>query len=43
MGFESIEQPSRSSEVEHNPKSSISFLAQLCTHQSTEVAQNDLE
>ena len=26
MGFESINQPSRSSEVEHNPKSSISFF-----------------
>ena len=26
MGFESIDQPSQSSEVEHNPKMSISFL-----------------
>ena len=26
MGFESINQPGRSSEVEHNPKMSISFL-----------------
>ena len=26
MGFESIDQPGRSSEVEHNPKMSILFL-----------------
>ena len=26
MGFESIDQPGRSSEVEHNPKMSISFF-----------------
>ena len=26
MGFESIYQPGRSSEVEHNPKMSISFF-----------------
>ena len=26
MGFEAIDQPSRSSEVEHNPKMSISFF-----------------
>ena len=26
MGFESIHQPGRSSEVEHNPKMSISFF-----------------
>ena len=26
MGFESIDQPSQSSEVEHNPKMSISFF-----------------
>ena len=26
MGFESIDQPGRSSEVEHNPKTSISFF-----------------
>ena len=26
MGFESINQPGRSSEVEHNPKISISFV-----------------
>ena len=26
MGFEVIDQPSRSSEVEHNPKMSISFF-----------------
>ena len=26
MGFESIDQPGQSSEVEHNPKTSISFF-----------------
>ena len=26
MGFESIDQPGRSSEVEHNPKTSILFF-----------------
>ena len=26
MGFKSIDQPSQSSEVEHNPKMSISFF-----------------
>ena len=41
MGFESIDQPSRSSEVEHNPKMSISVFLEMGgrqgVHGSSEV------